>query len=62
MQQKTQMLEDRGAAITAAVQSAGVDDVVVIAGKGHEQNQEIAGVQYPFSDVAYVEKLFEENG
>ena len=34
----------------------------MIAGKGHEQNQEIAGVQYPFSDVAYVEKLFEENG
>lgn len=60
-QEKTQTLEDRGAAITAAVQSAGVDDVVVIAGKGHEQHQEIAGVQYPFSDVAYVENLFKEN-
>jgi UDP-N-acetylmuramoyl-L-alanyl-D-glutamate--2,6-diaminopimelate ligase len=33
----------------------------VIAGKGHEDTQEIAGVKYPFSDVAYVENMFKEN-
>lgn len=43
---------DRGAAIAAAVQSAGAGDVVLVAGKGHEDYQEIHGVKYPFSDVA----------
>jgi UDP-N-acetylmuramoyl-L-alanyl-D-glutamate--2,6-diaminopimelate ligase len=27
------------------------EDVVLIAGKGHEQTQEIAGVEHPFCDV-----------
>jgi len=41
---------DRRAAIRAAVQAAGPGDAVVIAGKGHELGQEIAGVKHPFSD------------
>jgi UDP-N-acetylmuramoyl-L-alanyl-D-glutamate--2,6-diaminopimelate ligase len=41
---------DRGAAITAAVDRAGPGDVVLIAGKGHETGQEIAGVVHPFDD------------
>jgi UDP-N-acetylmuramoyl-L-alanyl-D-glutamate--2,6-diaminopimelate ligase len=41
---------DRRAAIAAAVARAGPGDVVVIAGKGHETGQEIAGVVQPFSD------------
>jgi UDP-N-acetylmuramoyl-L-alanyl-D-glutamate--2,6-diaminopimelate ligase len=41
---------DRGAAIAAAVDRAGPGDVVIIAGKGHETGQEIAGVVHPFSD------------
>ena len=41
---------DRRAAIRAAVQAAGTGDAVVIAGKGHELGQEIAGVVHPFSD------------
>ena len=45
-------LEDRRAAILHAVQSAAPVDVVLIAGKGHEQTQEIAGAKHPFSDVA----------
>jgi UDP-N-acetylmuramoyl-L-alanyl-D-glutamate--2,6-diaminopimelate ligase len=41
---------DRQAAIEQAISSAEEGDVVVIAGKGDEQGQEIAGVVYPFDD------------
>lgn len=43
---------DRRAAITSAVGAARPGDVVVIAGKGHEQNIEIAGRRLPFDDKA----------
>ena len=42
---------DRGAAIRSAVSRARAGDVVLIAGKGHEQYQEIGGVRLPFSDL-----------
>ena len=43
---------DRRAAIERAVQVAQDGDVLVIAGKGHEQGQEFAGgVKIPFDDV-----------
>jgi len=41
---------DRAAAIAAAVAAAGAGDTVLIAGKGHETGQEIAGVTHPFDD------------
>jgi UDP-N-acetylmuramoyl-L-alanyl-D-glutamate--2,6-diaminopimelate ligase len=41
---------DRRAAIERALEAAGPGDVVVIAGKGHEQGQEIAGRVLPFDD------------
>jgi UDP-N-acetylmuramoyl-L-alanyl-D-glutamate--2,6-diaminopimelate ligase len=41
---------DRGAAITLAVGSAGKGDVILIAGKGHEQGQYVAGTVTPFDD------------
>jgi len=41
---------DRAAAITAAVGAAGFGDTVLVAGKGHETGQEIAGVVHPFDD------------
>jgi UDP-N-acetylmuramoyl-L-alanyl-D-glutamate--2,6-diaminopimelate ligase len=44
-------LRDRGAAIDQAVASAAPQDVVLIAGKGHETYQEIQGRRLPFSDV-----------
>ena len=46
---------DRRAAIEKAVELAREDDVLVIAGKGHEQGQELAGgVKVPFDDVTVV--------
>jgi UDP-N-acetylmuramoyl-L-alanyl-D-glutamate--2,6-diaminopimelate ligase len=41
---------DRRSAIARAVAIAGEDDVVVIAGKGHEQGQDVGGVVSPFDD------------
>ncbi len=41
---------DRGAAIAAAIRMAGPGDTVLIAGKGHELGQEVAGTVYPFDD------------
>jgi UDP-N-acetylmuramoyl-L-alanyl-D-glutamate--2,6-diaminopimelate ligase len=41
---------DRSAAIAQAIELAGPGDVVVIAGKGHEQGQEVAGRTLPFDD------------
>ncbi|PSL58032.1 UDP-N-acetylmuramoylalanyl-D-glutamate--2,6-diaminopimelate ligase [Saccharothrix carnea] len=42
---------DRRRAIEHAVSLAHAGDVVVVAGKGHETGQEVAGVVHPFSDV-----------
>ena len=42
---------DRARAIAQAVAEAGADDIVLIAGKGHEPYQEIAGVRHPFDDT-----------
>jgi UDP-N-acetylmuramoyl-L-alanyl-D-glutamate--2,6-diaminopimelate ligase len=41
---------DRAAAIRAAVRWAGHGDVILVAGKGHETGQEIAGRRHPFDD------------
>ena len=43
---------DRRAAIARAVTEAGAGDIVLIAGKGHEATQEIAGHKWPFDDCA----------
>src|SRR4051812_36640004 len=45
---------DRRRAIERALEQARAGDVVVIAGKGHEQGQEIAGRKLPFDDRAVV--------
>jgi UDP-N-acetylmuramoyl-L-alanyl-D-glutamate--2,6-diaminopimelate ligase len=42
---------DRHAAIRAGVAQLGQGDILVVAGKGHEQGQTIAGVVHPFDDV-----------
>ena len=46
------VIEDRADAIADAVARAATADVVLIAGKGHEDTQEVAGVKRPFHDAA----------
>ena len=43
-------IEDRQVAIFSAVHHARAGDVVLLAGKGHETYQEIAGTRHPFND------------
>ncbi|HWL63516.1 MAG TPA: UDP-N-acetylmuramoyl-L-alanyl-D-glutamate--2,6-diaminopimelate ligase [Steroidobacteraceae bacterium] len=45
-----QVIRDRRAAIHHALREAGADDVVLIAGKGHEEYQVIGSQRHPFSD------------
>ena len=47
---RVQVIEDRRAAIRAAVGAAQPGDVVLLAGKGHEDYQEIGGIKHPFDD------------
>lgn len=44
-------IEDRAAAILSAVKHAAKNDVILLAGKGHETSQEIKGKKLPFSDA-----------
>ncbi|GAG86398.1 unnamed protein product, partial [marine sediment metagenome] len=46
-----EVLPMRANAIERALTLANEDDVVLIAGKGHEDYQEISGVRHPFSDL-----------
>jgi UDP-N-acetylmuramoyl-L-alanyl-D-glutamate--2,6-diaminopimelate ligase len=46
---------DRAGAVARAIAEAAERDVVLVAGKGHETTQEIAGRKLPFSDRAAVE-------
>ena len=52
---KVTVVEDRRAAIARAIASADARDVILVAGKGHEDYQDIAGVKHPFSDAAEAE-------
>jgi UDP-N-acetylmuramoyl-L-alanyl-D-glutamate--2,6-diaminopimelate ligase len=49
------IIEDRAAAIAWAIENAEDNDVVLVAGKGHEDYQEIAGQRRRFSDYALAE-------
>jgi MurE/MurF fusion protein len=49
---RVDVIEDRRQAIAGAIAEAGAADVVLLAGKGHETYQEVAGVRRPFSDEA----------
>jgi UDP-N-acetylmuramyl-tripeptide synthetase len=50
---KAIVIADRAQAIAQTVQHAHAHDVVLVAGKGHEDYQEISGVKHPFSDVQH---------
>ena len=54
------VIENRREAIRYALKFAGVGDVVVLAGKGHETYQEIRGEKHPFDEKVVVRELLEE--
>lgn len=60
MDGREQVIADRAAAIAAAIAAAAPGDLVLIAGKGHEDYQEIGGERRPFSDLAEAEKALKE--
>ncbi len=53
-------IADRKEAIRYAIVNAKEDDVIVLAGKGHEDYQEIRGVKYPMDDRKLVREVVEE--
>jgi UDP-N-acetylmuramoyl-L-alanyl-D-glutamate--2,6-diaminopimelate ligase len=52
-------ITDRKEAIRTALNLAAVEDILLIAGKGHEKYQEIKGVKYPFDDKQILIEFFE---
>lgn len=54
------VIEDRADAIRLALTQAHAQDVVLVAGKGHETTQEIAGVFHEFSDVEQITRALKE--
>jgi UDP-N-acetylmuramoyl-L-alanyl-D-glutamate--2,6-diaminopimelate ligase len=52
-------IADRKQAIKTAVNMAKPEDIVLIAGKGHEKYQEIKGVKYHFDDKEVLKEMFE---
>lgn len=53
---------DRAAAIREVLAQAAPADVVLVAGKGPEDYQEIEGVRHPFSDLKIIEEALRHNG
>ena len=54
---KVMVQADRSEAIKAACMMARDRDIILVAGKGHEKYQEIAGVRYPFDDKQVLEEM-----
>jgi UDP-N-acetylmuramoyl-L-alanyl-D-glutamate--2,6-diaminopimelate ligase len=52
-------IADRKQAIKTAISMAQPEDIVLVAGKGHEKYQEIKGVKHHFDDKEVVQELFE---
>jgi UDP-N-acetylmuramoyl-L-alanyl-D-glutamate--2,6-diaminopimelate ligase len=55
-------ITDRQEAIRTAISLAKPDDIVLVAGKGHEKYQEIKGVKHHFDDKETVQQIFEQLG
>ncbi len=56
---KTLRISDRKEAIKTAVSIAKKGDIILLAGKGHENYQDIKGVKYPFDDKEILTEMFE---
>lgn len=57
---KVLQIKDRKEAIRAAVMLCKPKDILLIAGKGHETYQEIAGVKHPFDDRVVLKEIFNQ--
>jgi UDP-N-acetylmuramoyl-L-alanyl-D-glutamate--2,6-diaminopimelate ligase len=55
----TLSISDRAQAIKTAVAMAQPNDIILIAGKGHENYQEINGVKYDFDDFEVTKNMFD---
>ena len=55
------IVEDRADAIAQTIAQAGREDVILVAGKGHETYQEIKGQRVPFDDVEHVRRALERH-
>jgi UDP-N-acetylmuramoyl-L-alanyl-D-glutamate--2,6-diaminopimelate ligase len=53
-------ISDRKQAIKTACQLANENDIILIAGKGHETYQEINGVRYDFDDMFIVNEMLNQ--
>jgi UDP-N-acetylmuramoyl-L-alanyl-D-glutamate--2,6-diaminopimelate ligase len=58
--QRAHVQRDRAAAIAQALREAVAGDAVLIAGKGHEPYQEIAGIKHPFDDLVVAQRVLGE--
>ncbi len=54
------IIEDRKEAIKYALENA-VDDVILIAGKGHEDYMDVRGFKHPYSDLEYIKELVNDS-
>jgi len=59
--QKAMQQVDRTQAILSVLNAAKKEDIVVIAGKGHEDYQEIKGVKHPYSDAQVVNQWLQQS-
>ncbi len=57
---KTVSISDRKQAIKAACQLAQANDIILIAGKGHETYQEINGIRHDFDDMKIVKEMLDQ--
>lgn len=58
--ERAKVMTDRAQAIAEVVLCANEKDVILVAGKGHEEYQEIAGVKHPFSDIEHAYAALKE--
>jgi UDP-N-acetylmuramoyl-L-alanyl-D-glutamate--2,6-diaminopimelate ligase len=54
---KVLVITDRKEALSEAVKMAQPNDIILVAGKGHENYQEIKGIKYPFDDKEIIQRL-----
>ncbi len=58
--QTLEVQSNRALAIAQTIRAAAPEDVVLLAGKGHEATQEVAGVKSPFSDLVHAQQALQQ--